>query len=130
ARAYSDYPSTESRVLRLQKEIATLLPCRDEYVLDTDEFQEVKARLGADRLVLHRRRIGDSTNGAVLLRHPSSECVAGWTARQVIHSRCAYASKKGDSADWSGTGLPIRVNECTWRFMSATMRCELKLARR
>jgi Zn-dependent protease with chaperone function len=74
ARAYADYPTTESRVLRLQQEISALLPCRDDYVLDTSEFQEVKAQLGADRLLLYRRRPGDSANnGAVLLRHPASE---------------------------------------------------------
>jgi predicted Zn-dependent protease len=74
ARLYADYPPTELRIVRLQTEISTLLPCRDYYVVDTDEFQEVKRQLLADRLVLRRRRLGDnSNNGAVLLRHPSSD---------------------------------------------------------
>jgi Zn-dependent protease with chaperone function len=74
ARAYADYPTTESRVLRLQQEISTLLPCREDYVLDTEEFQEVRAQLRAERLVLHRRRTGDDANdGAILLRRPSAE---------------------------------------------------------
>ena len=72
--AYSYYPPTELRIERLQEEIATLLPCRDYYVLDTNEFQDVKAQLAADRLVLRRRRVDDSeSKGVILQRHPSSE---------------------------------------------------------
>jgi Zn-dependent protease with chaperone function len=73
AHLYADYPPTELRIARLQTEISTLLPCRDNYVVDTDEFQEVKGQLLADQLVLHRRRPGSSNNGPVLLRHPSSD---------------------------------------------------------
>jgi predicted Zn-dependent protease len=72
AHTYSDYPATEQRILRLQDEISTLLPCRDNYVVDTDEFQEAKTQLGAARLVLERRHAGDGkNNGPVLERHPS-----------------------------------------------------------
>ena len=71
---YSDYPATEQRILRLQGEISTLLPCRDNYIVDTDEFQEAKAQLGAAHLVLERRRSGEGkNNGPVLERHPSSQ---------------------------------------------------------
>ena len=69
--SFSPYPPTESRVAKLQKQISRILPCRNDYVLDTNEFQEVKALLGADRLVLHRRRAGESAGGPVLERHPS-----------------------------------------------------------
>jgi beta-barrel assembly-enhancing protease len=70
--SYALYPPMESRILRLQTEISKLLPPRNDYVLDTGEFQEVKAQLGAERLVLHRRRHGDSTNGPILERRPPS----------------------------------------------------------
>ena len=74
AHSYSDYPATEKRILRLQSAISTLLPCRGDYVVDTDEFQEAKAQLGATRLVLQRRRAGGGkNNGPVLERHPSYE---------------------------------------------------------
>jgi predicted Zn-dependent protease len=74
AHTYSDYPATEQRILKLQGEISTLLPCRDNYIVDTDEFQEAKAQLGAARLVLERRRPGDKKDGGpVLERHPSSK---------------------------------------------------------
>lgn len=72
-RSFSPYPPTETRVAKLQKQISKLLPCRNDYVLDTGEFQEVKALLRADRLVLHRRRVGESSSGPVLERHPSKQ---------------------------------------------------------
>ena len=73
ASAYSAYPSTESRILRLQAEIPKLLPCRSEYVVDTGEFEDVKARLAADRLVLRRGRgISGENKGPVLQRRPQS----------------------------------------------------------
>lgn len=70
ARAYADYPTTESRISKLQAEISELLPCRSEYVVDTGEFEEVKAQLEADRLILRRPR--DGHEGPVLQRRPSS----------------------------------------------------------
>ena len=69
--SFSAYPPTELRILRLQTEIPRILPCRDEYVVDTDEFEEVKARLGAQGPVLRRLRPGQSPTGPVLQRHPS-----------------------------------------------------------
>ena len=70
ARAYANYPPTEERIQKAQTEISTLLPSRDDYVVDTNEFQEVKAKLaGADRPILRRHRPGDGVpNGPVLHR--------------------------------------------------------------
>jgi len=75
AQAYANYPPTDERILKVQSEISTLLPSRDDYIFDTNEFQEVKAKLAwADRPILRRHRPGDSiTNGPVLHRHPSPE---------------------------------------------------------
>src|SRR4029077_1199297 len=72
ARAYANYPPTEERIQKAQTEISTLLPSRDDYVVDTSEFQEVKAKLaGADRPILRRHRPGDGApNGPVLHRGP------------------------------------------------------------
>ena len=75
AHAYANYPSTDERIQRVQAEISTLLPSRSDYILDTSEFQEVKAKLAwADRPVLRRHRLGDSvTNGPVLHKRPQPE---------------------------------------------------------
>ncbi|MFY9855456.1 MAG: M48 family metalloprotease [Terracidiphilus sp.] len=55
AKAFSDHPQTPDRILRTQEEIAHILPPRDEYTVNTSEFDDVKARLG--RLESKRRLI-------------------------------------------------------------------------
>jgi len=45
AKAFASHPATEDRIRRAQKEISSLLPDKAEYVVDTSEFQEVKARV-------------------------------------------------------------------------------------
>ena len=73
-RAFANYPPTEERIQKVQTEISALLPDRNEYICDTSEFQEVKAKLLADRPILRRHRAGDGpTNGPVLHRRPSQE---------------------------------------------------------
>ncbi len=53
--AASKHPSMESRIRALQKEIATLLPEANEYVVDTNEFQEVQDRLNWTSRPMFRR---------------------------------------------------------------------------
>lgn len=82
AREFSSYPPTEERIQKVQAVIATFLPRRDDYICDTSEFQEVRARLVAvDRPVLRRKRAGEQANGAVLYRRgpqsPEKEDLAG-----------------------------------------------------
>lgn len=75
AKGFSNYPLTEERIERLQAEIATFLPDRKDYIIDTNEFQEVKARLLASQtLVLHHHaESGDDSKGPVLRRAPEVE---------------------------------------------------------
>ena len=47
AKAFSSHPMTPDRVAHAQQEMATVLPPRDEYVLNTSEFDQVKARLAS-----------------------------------------------------------------------------------
>ncbi len=61
ARAFATHPMTEDRIKRAQKEIADYLPDRDDYVVDTSEFQEVRERVTE---ICNRRRID---NGKVNL---------------------------------------------------------------
>ena len=69
AQSFSSYPLTEERIGRLQTEITTYLPDRKDYILNTDEFEEVKARLLATRApVLRRHGSGDGDKGPVLRR--------------------------------------------------------------
>ena len=43
--AFSDHPQTPDRILHTQKEIGTILPARDTYLVTTSEFATVQARL-------------------------------------------------------------------------------------
>jgi predicted Zn-dependent protease len=45
AKLFSTHPMTEDRIRRAQAEIATILPAREQYVVSTSEFDEVKSRL-------------------------------------------------------------------------------------
>lgn len=72
AKSYAFYPPMQERILRLQSEISSVLPCRAKYVTDTSEFQEIRGRLLADQVVLHRDHAGHGeVGGPVLRRHPT-----------------------------------------------------------
>lgn len=75
ARSFSNYPLTEERIHRLQEEISALLPDRSNYILDTSEFRDLRARLlAADAPVLRRSRAGtDPGKGPVLRRGDSRQ---------------------------------------------------------
>ena len=47
SKAFSTHPQTPERIKMSQEEIAHLLPPRKEYIEDTSEFEDVKARLAA-----------------------------------------------------------------------------------
>lgn len=47
ARAFDSHPMTAERVRRAQEEMNTMLPAKDDYVVTTSEFNDVKARLTA-----------------------------------------------------------------------------------
>jgi predicted Zn-dependent protease len=65
AKVIATHPMTEERIRRAQKVIATLLPPKAEYIIDTSDFEQVKSRLASFRdsrresedwrPVLHRR---------------------------------------------------------------------------
>ena len=47
AKVLATHPMTDERIRRAQKEIATLLPPKAEYIIDTSEFEQVKSRLAS-----------------------------------------------------------------------------------
>jgi Zn-dependent protease with chaperone function len=76
ADSLSNYPHIEDRILKVQNEVSTALPTRDDYVTDTSEFEDVKAKLlWADRPILRRHRGGSEISDAPVLRRPSAERV-------------------------------------------------------
>ena len=67
AKAFATHPMNHDRIKRAQKEIETMLPARDEYVVSTSEFDEVKARL-AQQLARKPVAIEQITNKPILRR--------------------------------------------------------------
>jgi predicted Zn-dependent protease len=77
AKAFSSHPMTPDRVSHAQQEMATVLPPREEYVINTSEFDQVKSRLAsienkhkvqndktnADRPTLRRSTADTPSNG-------------------------------------------------------------------
>jgi predicted Zn-dependent protease len=47
SRTFASHPPTPERILKSQEEIREILPPRPEYIVNTSEFNEVKARLAA-----------------------------------------------------------------------------------
>ncbi|HTT24314.1 MAG TPA: M48 family metalloprotease [Candidatus Sulfotelmatobacter sp.] len=88
ARGFSNYPVTEDRIRRLQSEIAAFLPDRKEYIVDTDEFQEIKSHLLSLRGPLQIRRHSDDADpkGPVLRRMPQDNTDVATTTRGNLRS--------------------------------------------
>jgi len=75
AKAFASHPPTPERILKSQEEIREILPPRPEYIVDTSEFDQVKARLAAfengkkaiptnpDKPTLRKTQTADKGNG-------------------------------------------------------------------
>jgi beta-barrel assembly-enhancing protease len=64
-RFFSTHPPTPDRIAGAQKEIARILPEKDEYIVTTSEFDMVKSRL---RNVMFSRKVQDNQPGKPTLR--------------------------------------------------------------
>jgi beta-barrel assembly-enhancing protease len=70
SKVFSTHPPTDDRIGAAQKNIATILKAKPEYVLNTSEFNDVKERLA----VMHNRRMNtkkDDGNRPTLRRSPN-----------------------------------------------------------
>ncbi len=57
SKAFSDHPQTPDRILHSQEEIARILPAKQDYLVTTSEFDDVKARLAR---IENKRRLTDT----------------------------------------------------------------------
>ena len=62
-KAFSTHPPTPERIGNTQKEIARILPARQEYIVTTSEFDTVKARL---RNIMFSRKVTDAKDKPTL----------------------------------------------------------------
>ena len=70
ARAFDSHPMTEERVKRAQEEMAWMLPPREDYVVTTSEFGDVKARLSA---IVNHHLVFDAKPDKPVLRKSAEE---------------------------------------------------------
>lgn len=56
-KVYQDHPATPDRIGKSQHEIATILPPRDQYIVDSSDFETVKRRLS---LIMKHRQVPDT----------------------------------------------------------------------
>ena len=69
AKGFETHPPTPDRIEHTQHEINTILPPKEQYVVDTAEFQEIKARLAA---LENRRKVDQGKDKGPSLRRASS----------------------------------------------------------
>ncbi len=69
AKAFSNHPQTPDRIQHTQEEIAKILPAKDEYLVTTSEFDDVKTRLAR---IENKRKLIDPKNGKPTLRRAST----------------------------------------------------------
>ena len=76
SKTFETHPQTPDRISKSQEEISTVLPPRPEYMLDTSEFEDVKARLAA---IENRRKVDNSkdTNRPTLRRADQGNGTSG-----------------------------------------------------
>ena len=60
AKAFASHPQTPDRIEASQKEIATILPARPQYIVTTSEFDDVKARLAT---IENRHKVVEEKDG-------------------------------------------------------------------
>ena len=65
AKAFASHPQTPDRIEKTQKEIAEILPPREQYIVTTSEFDQIKARLAA---LQNRRQMKEQKDDRPSLR--------------------------------------------------------------
>jgi beta-barrel assembly-enhancing protease len=61
AKAFASHPQTPDRISASQKEIATILPAKTQYIVSTSEFDDVKSRLA---MIENRHKVLDEKEGS------------------------------------------------------------------
>jgi predicted Zn-dependent protease len=94
AKAFNTHPMTSDRIRRAQEEIADYLPAKNEYVVDTSEFEQVKARLAN---LMNEQKIGSGTG------YPAPP-----TLRKRPHDTVSTGEKPGGDSSRSGKPPTLR----------------------
>lgn len=76
-KVFADHPPTPERIEAIQKEIATILPARDQYIVTTSEFDSVKQRL---QMIEANIKVKDSNPNKPTLRKRTAQNKGGNTS--------------------------------------------------
>src|SRR5271157_3826983 len=63
---FADHPPTPDRIVKCEEEIKQILPKRDQYLVSTSEFDDVKARL--QQVISNRKKLKPGDTGGPTLR--------------------------------------------------------------
>lgn len=95
AKAFDTHPQTPSRIEATQKEIAQILPARDQYLVTTSEFNDVKARLAR---IQNKRKLREGPESKKpSLRKASTGSGGGSNGSSGTGNGNANGSSSGDS---------------------------------
>jgi len=83
AKVFADHPPTGDRIIASEHEIQTILPKRNEYLVSTSEFDDIKARMQT-LITQHKRQKGDS--GPTLRKRESPDQTTTQSGQQKTDS--------------------------------------------
>jgi beta-barrel assembly-enhancing protease len=95
AKAFASHPQTPDRIEASQKEIATILPAKAQYIVSTSEFDDVKARLAT---IENRHKVIEEKDGSKpSLRRTSTTDKTGGTNTNGDDDRPTLKRRDDDS---------------------------------
>jgi beta-barrel assembly-enhancing protease len=95
AKAFATHPQTPDRIEKSQQEIRNVLPARPEYIVNTSEFNDVKARLAA----LENRKkvnVAEDINRPTLRKTQTADSTAGQNGQSKPDDDRPTLSKRDD----------------------------------
>jgi beta-barrel assembly-enhancing protease len=96
-KVFSTHPPTPDRIEASQKEIATILPARDEYIVSTSEFDTVKHRL---QMIESNQKLNDKNPNKPSLRKRTDQNKGGSTTTSSDpNSTSTGSTGSGDDSD-------------------------------
>jgi predicted Zn-dependent protease len=91
---FMDHPPTGDRIIKSEEEIKEILPKRDQYLVSTSEFDDVKARL--QQVISNRKKLKPGESGAPTLKK-----------RQPTDQTQTQQAPQGQGTDNSGDQPPV-----------------------
>ena len=95
-KVFSTHPPTPDRIEATQKEIATILPAREQYIVTTSEFDVIKRRLQA---IESNQKVSDKNPNKPTLRKKTTPAGSGGSTTSSDPSSTTQTSGSGDDSD-------------------------------